>query len=298
VTSAVEVAVPLHGGPGRSVVVSARRLDAALIAPGPARRLVAVRSGLAALIGLRLLLRRWWTVTDTPSALFEPAFAVRWLAGPPAAAVVVAVQVVGVVAAGLVLIRRRPRVAFVIAWMSLVFLGGVWSAEGKVLHNDVLLLLAAIPFLFAPDPRPATDGEDSDVRWGWPPRAALVIVGSAYAICGLQKLRHSGIAWVTSDNLRWVLWSGANGTRAPFPGFTRSIADNAALCHGLAGGALFVELAAPFLLMSRRTRPVFVGLALALHAGIALTLGLDYWAWVGTVAVVALAGTSRPAGSP
>lgn len=180
--------------------------------------------------------------------------------------------------------------------MALAFVAGVAGISGKVLHNEVLLLLAAIPFIVAQHP---TTGARPSVRWGWPPRAAVAAVATAYFVSGFQKLRHSGLAWITSDNLRWVLRDGADGTRSPFPDLARSAAANHWLPHLLAASALAVELGAPLLLWNRRTRPLFVLLAVGLHAGIWATLGLDYSAWFLTSAAVALPiGFDRAAAEP
>jgi len=269
----------------------AARADAALVAPGPVRRYVAVRTGLTAVIGIRLAFRRWWALGSVPDALFEPAFAVRWLPAMPPAGVLVALQVGGVVAAVAGVAGRRPRAALAMAWAALVVLAGLWSSVGKVMHNDVLLLLASIPFLAAADPGAARAKDPDDgpeARAGWPPRAALAVVAVVYVVSGMQKLAHSGAAWVTGDNLRWVLLSGAHGARSPFPGLAADLAARAWATHVVAAGALAIELSAPVLLAFRRTRPLFVVLAAALHTGIWLTLGLDYAAWVLTVAVVAI----------
>jgi hypothetical protein len=64
------------------------------------------------------------------------------------------------------------------------------------------------------------------------------------------------------------------------------VADRPWLAHVVAGAILFTELTAPLILFSRRFRPVFVALAVGLHIGTWLTLGLDYWGWALTVVVV------------
>lgn len=263
-------------------------MDAALVAPGPVGRFLAVRTSLALVIGVRLALRRWWTAAEVPDSLYVPAFAVRWVPAVPPAGVLVLAQGIGLAAAGLVVARRSPRLAFATAWIALLVLGGFWSSTGKVMHNDLLLLLTSVPFLFARSPRP---GEDPlHIAWGWPPRVALAVVGAIYAISGAQKVGHSGLAWITSDNMSWILWLGAQGTRSPQPDLARWVADHGAVARAMAGGALAVELSAPFLLARRRTRPAFVVIAAALHVGIWVTLGLDYYGWILTVAAVALAG--------
>ncbi|MCU1497263.1 MAG: hypothetical protein JWM47_1216 [Acidimicrobiales bacterium] len=265
-------------------------IDRALVAPGPARTFRQVRTGLALVIALRLLVGQWRSLASLPADLFQPAFAVRWVPGMPPATVLVGIQVTGLLAAGVAAFGGRgARQAFAVAWLSLLVLGGLWSSTGKVMHNEILLLLAALPFVAAPGSR-AEDGEgdgDPSTEWGWPPRAALVIIAIAYAASGLQKLYHSGLDWVMSDNLRWVMHAAVRSD-PPVPQLAQAVVDRPMVAHLAAAGALAIEVVGPLLLVRRRTRIVFVALAASLHIGIWLAHGLDYSAWVLTVAVVAL----------
>ena len=280
------------------VVAVPASIDARLVAPGSSRRLALVRGGLAAVIALRIATRSWGRVARQPAALFDPPGLIAWLPHMPGFGVIWALRVIGTVAALLVVGRRAPRVSFGVAWASLFVLAGLWSSAGKVLHNDVLLLLTCLPVLLAPADAGYRDRSESR-RWGWPPRAALAVIALVYFLTGFQKLHHSGLAWVTSDNMRWVLYQGAMGTRAPYPAFTRDLAGQPWLTHVLAGGAMLTELSAPLLLWFRPTRRVFLVLAACLHGFIWLTLGLDYWGWILTVAAVTLpAAVVRSAPEP
>ncbi|MEJ7585555.1 MAG: hypothetical protein WKF43_16080 [Acidimicrobiales bacterium] len=261
-------------------------IDRRLLAPGSLRRFACARTVLAATIGLRLALRRWDALAEQPPELFRPVLLVAWLTQVPAAALLVLVQVVGTAGAVLAMIGRRPRLSFAVAWLALLFLAGLRTSAGKILHNDVLLLLAAVPILFGPARTWIGDRRRSMVA-GWPIRAGLAVVGAVYLLTGLQKLRHSGLAWVTSENFRWVLYSGAASGRAPVRWVALAIADRAWLAHVVAAGLLGFELAAPLLLALRRTRPYVVAVAVVLHGGTWLTLGLDYWAWILTVVALA-----------
>src|SRR5438876_8291082 len=70
-------------------------------------------------------------------------------------------------------------------------------------------------------------------RYGWPIRSAMVVIALAYFFASFQKWRYSGFAWVTSDNLRWILYA------QPHPnGFALFIADRPLLAHLFAAGAL------------------------------------------------------------
>lgn len=264
-------------------------IDRALVAPGPARRLIEVRTLLAAAIAFRLVQRQWWHLADRPVELFEPVAVVGWLSSPPSAAVAMAIQLVGLIGALAAVARRAPKAGFVVAWLAYLFLAAVWGSSGKVMHNDVLLITVAFPLLFAAAPTRA-ESETVEVRWGWAPRAALVALGAVYFATGYQKLRHSGLEWVFSDNMSWVLRQGTSvfGHR-----LNQVVADQPVITRILAGGALALELTAPVLLAFRRSRPFFVLGSVMMHGSIWLFLGLDYSPWVLASAAVALPTSRR-----
>lgn len=278
----------------------ARRLDTALVAPGRPGPVVLVQVGLALVMALRLLAHDWTLVADRPAELTYRLWTFGWLPHLPPAALV-AIQVAGLLGAALVLARRMPRLGFTVSWLSLLVLAGLWGASGKFHHNDVLLLTAAFPVLFARVPgrgyrrrQPLPTGQRREVAWGWPPRAALVVVACVYFLTGLQKLRHSGLSWVFSDNMSWVLLQGA-GSSPISSDLVRRVAEAPVLPQLLAGGALALELGAPLLLLWRPTRLVFAAAVTAMHVSIWACLGLDYSPWWLTVWVVTIA-TGVPTG--
>lgn len=253
----------------------------ALWAPGSCRRFDWVVRGLALLIAVRVALGPYRALAGQPAALFRPVWFLEVLPGMPSAAAFVVLQVVGTVAALAVWGARGRRrwVALVVAWVAYLILAGLRSSLGKILHNDVVLLLAAVPFLW-----PVQDDDEADC--GWPVRAAAVVVTGAYFYAGLAKLRHSGPAWVTSDNMRYILsWSAIDG-RARFDSWAAWVADRAWLSTASAAGILALEVGAPVAVGVRALRPAFVLSAGALHIATWFLLGLDYWAWLGTVVVV------------
>jgi hypothetical protein len=260
-------------------------IDARLLAPGSAHRLACVRTVLALTFALRIGMGAWTDLAGRPDAVFEPVLIVSWLGGVPTGGVLVTVQIFGVAAAGLAVIGYRPRLTFTIGWLALLFLGALHSSAGKIMHNEVLLLLAAVPILFAPGDARIGDRRTS-MAYGWAPRAALAVTGCVYFLAGLQKLVHSGPAWFLGDNMSWVLYQGANA--GAFPELARWIAGTPILPNLFAFGAMGLELLAPVILYFRRTRPFYLLAAIGMHGSIALLLGLDYSAWVLTVAAVAL----------
>lgn len=237
-----------------------------------------LQATLLAAIGLRLATRRWWTVADRPAEAFEPVAVLSWLDRPLPLAAVAAIWLAGLLAVivGLVAATRRrsARPALVVAWTALLVLAGLWGSAGKVLHNDLLLLTVTAPVLLAPAARPWREHE---VRWGWPPRAALAALAAVYFLTGYQKLRHSGLDWVFSENMRWVLVQGRPVVPAEL---SRAVSGQVWLTQALAGGALALELTAPLLVAVRRTRVWFAVAVTVMHGAIWLFIGIDYWTWV------------------
>lgn len=269
-------------------------VDRRLFAEGEASRLAIVRAGLAGLLGLRVALGPFAGLGGQPAALFDPPALLGWLPQMPSRSAILAVQMVGVAAAVAAVARWKPRVTFAVAWACLLLLAGLKDSLGKILHNDVLLLLAAVPLLGAPaDSRP---GEPTrSARFGWPVEATVVVVAVAYFTSGARKLASSGLDWITGDTMRWIMYQAAAGDRAPTDAVARAVADRPWLATTVAAGIVALELSAPLVLVSRRFRPWFAAAAVAFHTGTWLTLGLDYWAWA-VVVLLVLPGWGRLSG--
>jgi hypothetical protein len=230
----------------------------------PGNRLWAVRSGFAVLFGLRLAIGHHHRLGGQPPALFRPPLFWRWLDAMPSQEVIALIQVVGVAAAVVALVTRRSRVPLAVAWACLLFVDGLLASRGKIMHNDLLALLAVVPVLLGPPDAGPGDREPRR-RWGWPVRGSIAVVVIAYSCSGLAKVISSGPGWVWSPDVA-----------AP----------------ALAFAALSLALGFVGLLVRPHLGPWFAAGAVALHTGIWLTLGLDYWSWVAT-AVILLVDWSR-----
>jgi hypothetical protein len=266
-----------------------RRPDRWLFAPGRAERLAAVRIGLCTILAGRLAFGPYLELASQPSELFRPLSFMQLLPSMPPWGAVLGVQVVGIAAAMLAAVGVRTRLTLPLAWLCGVFLNGMLTSTGKVVHNDVVLLLCLVPLLVARTgdawSLDAWRGKlgprrRASVHYGWPVRTAAVIAAGAYFFAGLAKLVNSGLAWVTSDNLRWALYASSESGIALF------IADRPWLSHLLAGATLLLELCFALVLLFPRTAWLLVPGAVALHAGIWLAMGLDYSAQAATVVVV------------
>jgi hypothetical protein len=237
-------------------------------------------------MGLQMAFFPWSQLAELPPSLFRPVPVLWFLDTMPPAGVIVTIQVVGVITAALAGLGWRRPVTFALAWLPYLLLAALRASRGKIQHNDLLLLIAAMPFLLAPPTRWLHRASTTPSRrWGWPGRAALTVVAGSYFFTGLRKLLASGLAWVASDNMRWILYAGASG-KAKVPEVALFIADRPWLAHLAAAGVLAFELGFVFLMLSRRTRPALVVLAFAFHGGTWVTLGLDYWKYAVVVTLL------------
>ena len=194
-------------------------------------------------------------------------------------------------AAVLATVGLLTRVTLPLAWPAALPLVAMTSSLGKVVHNDVLLLLCLVPLL--PSPAGAAWSLDARLRpvarpgaaFGWPVRTAMVVVAGAYFFSGLAKLLHAGPAWVASGNVRWVLYASSDSQPEPNP-FALFVADRPLLAQLVAAATVAVELGFPLVLWRPRLAWLFVPAVVAMHAGIGLAMHLDYSAMAATVVVV------------
>jgi hypothetical protein len=263
-----------------------RRLDDLLFGPETPARLLVVQAGFMLVIGFRTVLSPYPKLTPQPDGLFRPVPYLRFLDHMPPVAAIVAFQVVGALAvlawfwAGLSprLRSRVRRSAYALAWCCLFVLAGLRASRGKILHIELLLVWASLPFVLAPGDATLADRRPQR-RTGWPIRSSIALVSAAYLLTGVWKLRNSGLDWIFSNNMRWAL-SWAQRDLGLF------IAHHAWLAKLSAAGIMLFELGFPIVLVWRRARPAFVIGAWLLHAGTFLTLGLDYWLYACVVTIL------------
>ena len=262
-----------------------RLIDAALWGAESPARLDFTRRALALLIAFRIGLGPYQELAELPDPLFDPVPILAWLSGMPSRLVIAVVEIVVIVAVIALTFRRYPRASFAVAWVGYLFVAALWGSRGKVVHNDLLLLWAAAPFLAAP--RLDDPGDTSPSRrTGWPVRVSIVVIALIYFFAGYHKLRRSGPSWVYGENMEWVmLWGPAYGA----PGLkavTDWVGSNPIAARVSAAFIIGLELAFPLAIWHRRIRPLIALTAVVLHAGTWVLLGLDYWAWAATVVIV------------
>ncbi len=271
-----------------------RTVEGFIFAPEDARRLAAVRIALFGMVAFRIVTDGDYAhVAGQPEALFDPVSLFHLIPSMPSPELTAAVRVVGAVAAVAAAIGFRPRLSFPAAFACFLFLNLMLNATGKIVHNDVVLTLCLLPLLAASVaasrswslPRRPRPTDPVAVAYGWPIRTAMVIVGLAYLFAGLQKLRYTGIDWVTGENLRFVLWA-ASDAQADGNWLALFVADHEWAFHALAASTILVEIGFIVCLPFARLRWVFVPAAIGLHLGIWVAMGLDYLPQWWTVLVV------------
>jgi hypothetical protein len=120
--------------------------------------------------------------------------------------------------------------------------------------------------------------DSGDYRW--PVRLVWVAMAFAFFGAGISKLRHSGLAWATSDTLAILLvranYPLVRQANAPLTDWGMWLARHRMLCRAVADASLALELAFPLALFSRRLRPLLVAGAFAMQLGITVVMGPDF----------------------
>lgn len=276
---------------GRRVREAYESLETWIFAAGSPQRLAAIRIGLFTVLALRLCRPLYLQLAGQPGVLFRPISFMHLLPSIPSRNVVLAVEAVAVAASALAAAGVIARVAMPVALFGALFLNGLWTSVGQPMHNETLLLLCLIPLSFAP----AADAWSlrshrevisvSSTRYGWPVRTSMIVVAGGYFFSGFYKILFSGPAWAFSDNLRWVMYRVSDESAHPI-GPALFLASHPLLMHFAAMITLVVEFGFPLVLWRPRTAWFFVPASVMLHAGIGVTMHLDYSAWALTTIVV------------
>lgn len=255
-------------------------------------RLAGIRIVLFGFVAVRLIGHQAFTRADQPAALYRPVSFLHLLDRAPPRGVLLAVAVIGVPCALLAAAGVAARATGIAAWLALVLFGAVASSASKIVHNDVLLILALLPLLLAPTADVWTLGRRlgwpagaPSARYGYPLAASFASISAVYFLIGMNKMLLSGPAWFASDNLRWVLYAASDGHREPVA-LALFVADRPLLAQALAFATVVIELTFPAIIVWPNRAWIWALAAVSLHLGIWATMGLDYSPWIVTVAVV------------
>ncbi len=268
------------------------RVERWIFAAGAPERLAALRIGLCAVLTWRLTRGVFVDLAGQPAELFRPRSFMNLLSSQPDRGIVIVIQIAGIAAGALATVGLFARATLPVAWVAGMLLNGMVTSNGKIMHNDVMLLLCLVPLLIAPigdawslDARRKGRTASASVRYGWPVRTAMLVVVGAYFFTGFAKLVTSGPAWATSSNMRWVLYLSSDSQASPNP-FALFVADRAWLAHIVAAGTLLIELSFPLVLWKTKLRVPYALGAAGLHGGIWLAMRLDYFAMAATAVIV------------
>jgi hypothetical protein len=272
--------------------------------PGDPRQLAALRIGLCLTLALRLATRPevYLSLAEQERELFRPRSYMTLVDQMPSQTTIAICLVAGIVAAVLAAAGLLSRTMLAIALLAALLLNGMQTSQGKILHNDVLLVLCLIAIVFARhgdawsldawiirrrSRRRAVAGPrvGASPAYGWPVRAAMLVIALAYVVAGLHKVAGShGLGWASSDNMRWLLYvaSDSQGHNSA----ALWIAEHPRVAHLAAYGLLVTECLFFLVLLISRLRWVFIPAVIALHIGTWVTLRLDYSAWALCVVIV------------
>lgn len=204
---------------------------------------------------------------------------------PRSLAVTAAIAIAWKVALALSAIGLFTRAATMASLVGGAYLLGLPQSFGKIHHNDGILVLVMLVLAFSrcgdafsldrlrAGASGAAIAANGDYRW--PLRTAWVVLSLVFLAAGVAKLRHAGLDWVTSDNLRLLLLAHqyhiANAD--PLVDWGIAIAQSGWMPRAIAAATVVLEIAFPLALVAGRARAVLVPSAIAMHLGIRALMG-------------------------
>jgi hypothetical protein len=200
-------------------------------------------------------------------------------------------QIVWKIALGLSGIGFLTRASTVTAFILGTYLLGLPHSFGGTSHGDAILVFVlgimalsrcgdsvSVDALILAARRNSHRSEEPallDDEYTWPVRMVWWVMAWVFLAAGVSKIRHSGLAWVTSDTMAIILTASHYhlANRDPLTSSGLQIAQHLWLCRFLAAATLAIELGFPLALLSRRARAVFVPSAFLMQTGIRILMG-------------------------
>jgi hypothetical protein len=227
------------------------------------RRLRIVCYGLLFLIYFTWNDRAW---TEVSPVFWTPISFFRLLPGPPRTALwIEGIQLVWKASLLACALGFATRLSSAVAALLGFFVLGLPNCFGKIHHLEgfpvLLLFLLAIGYLVG--------------EFAWPIRLSQALFLLIFFAAGLSKLRQSGLAWLSPDNMRAILLGNLFTHDAP-AALANYIARSNVLCTVCAAATIGIELSAlPAIFFKRLRAPVLIGL-LTLQCLIALAMGIYF----------------------
>jgi hypothetical protein len=112
-------------------------------------------------------------------------------------------------------------------------------------------------------------------EYRWPVRAVWLTLALVFGSAGFAKLRHGGLAWITSDNMAVLLLQHAYhfANRDPLTDWGVRLSQIPLACRAIALATVLVELGYPLSLVSARARRFFPAAMVCTLLGIRLLMG-------------------------
>jgi hypothetical protein len=281
--------------------------DAYLFEPTPPQNLACVRIALFAGLTWAALHTEavWWAAQPEGMRRMLPGW--RWLRDilPINATIASYAQYALIGASVLAMLGLNTRFTAPLAAVIGVYLLGIPSFFGKVVHVDHALMLMVLVIAASP----CADAFSLD-RWldrrGTPPpgpaaaytlpmRLCWLLLGTIYLFPGLWKVWGNGDLWLNGQRLLFELndeWSHRKGFVPPL-----RIDHYPWLLALLGTSTLLFEVGFIFAVLRPRTRVIAALAACAFHTGVRLFLGIQFYAWLPLVMLIDLPWFSASAGS-
>jgi len=173
------------------------------------------------------------------------------------------------------------------------YLIGIPESFGKIHHADAILVWAmatlalsrsgdgwSVDALMRAARRPELPSTPRSGEYTWPIRMMWLVMSIIFFSAGVSKLRHGGLAFVTSDALATHFIHSNYGlgrpAGAPLVDWGLWFAHHPVLCRAMGAGSLLFELALPLALFSRWARRLVVPGVFSLQLGITFLMGPDF----------------------
>jgi hypothetical protein len=242
--------------------------------------LASLRVALAVLILISPELRQAASWAAGPPALRFAPEGLGWSVShvPISVDIARAAQALLVLGCLLALVGIAARAAMLLVTVSGLYVFGLSQLSGAVIHDMHLFWLSA---LLAVSPcgdalsRTRAPPRTASRAYAVPLQFARLLLGVVYFFPGFWKLRSSGLAWITSDNLRNQLyWKWyEHGSAPPWLRIDRL----PGVLHAAALGVVLFELGFVFLIWSRRGRLWAAAGGFAFHLSTQWLMGVSFW---------------------
>jgi hypothetical protein len=201
--------------------------------------------------------------------------------GPPSVESLIWIQAIWKISLVASLLGLRTRLSTAVACVLGIYLTGLPYNLGKINHQMAAVCIGLVVMAVSQCGRVCSldrfisrcTGKISNLtpsaEYFWPIQLMRVVVCLVFFTAGLNKLRESGLAWITSETLQmYLLQMGAP--------LGLWLAQWSWLCHILAAFAIIVEFLHPLSLASKRLAILWIPAGISLFIGIRLMMGISF----------------------